>query len=156
MGWNIFCRRINSFHSPVFLWYQFFISCKSIVWIYYKYFMKSHCTIIRTLNTSDMISSHYKVFRMASIFIPWLIQYTYFKFICLHGMYIFDNSFQQFKISCQNVMLSFWILKLAVFRMSFSTINHCAINNSPTHCACTIALEKSAWKNSCKYLFTGL
>ena len=26
---------------------------------------------------------------------------------------------------------SFWILKLAISQMRFSTINHCAINNSP-------------------------
>ena len=57
-----------SLHLPVFLCYQFFIFCKNIAWIYYKYFVKSHCMIIRMLNTSDMISFHYKVFRMASIF----------------------------------------------------------------------------------------
>ena len=40
----------------------------NIAWTYYKYFVKSHCMIIRMLNTSDMISFHHKVFRMASIF----------------------------------------------------------------------------------------
>ena len=45
---------------------SFFV--KNIARIYYKDFVKSHCMIIRMLNTSDMISFHYKVFRMASIF----------------------------------------------------------------------------------------